>query len=297
MLRSGGGLGRRYGGVYRKAPWWPSYRLPVHFIEPTTAPGNASGSLPTVSVTAPTAVASGGGSPGVASGDLATVTVSAPSAGAAGAAAASGALVTVTISAPAASASGGNAGLASGALPSIGIFAPAAAATGAVSITGALPVVSVSALSGTASVIASPTTTGWRIKVRTAGYRWRFTWRPMTPNTPFPIPIAGANDAGILVEEITGYELPTGVPLIYDGTEITAYWTATPEGTTPIGSITGTYSRNAAKPRFAVAFEAALMTTVLANLPAGSPVWLVLEGANNFRVAIEHVVRSARVLP
>ncbi len=38
------------------------------------------------------------------------------------------------------------------------------------------------------------------------------------------------------------------------------------------------------------------MTTVLAYLPAGSPVWLVLERANNFCVAIEHVVRSARLL-
>ncbi len=144
--------------------------------------------------------------------------------------------------------------------------------------------------------IGSITGTGWRMKLRSAGYRWRLTWRPMTPLTPFPIPISAANDAGVVVEEVAGYELPSGAPLIYDGSSVTAYWTATPAGTAPIGSISHTFPRNAAPPRFAVAFEATEMSTVLANLPDGSPVWLVLEGANDFRVAIEHVVRSARVL-
>jgi len=257
--------------------------------------GHAFGALVAIAVSAPTAVAAAGGD-GAASGDLPSVTVSAPAVTATGAAAASGDLATVTVTAPAATASGGAEGAANGGLPTLVVSAPAASATGAAAATASLPIVIITAPTGVADNGAPVVGTGWRLKVRARGYRWRLAWRPLMSPTPFPIPVSPSNDAGLLVDEIEGYHVPSGAPLVYAGVTIDAYWSATPQGTTPLGAVEVSVPRNASTPRFAVHFEAAQVDAALTGLAEGTPVWLVLEGTADFRAAIEHVVRVGRVL-
>ena len=261
-----------------------------------TGAGLAYGDLPTVTVSAPTAVASAGGA-GNASGDLPTVTVTAPDASASAGAAVDGALPTVTVSAPTATASGGAEGNAIGALPTVTVTAPDASATGAAAASGALPTILITALAGTADGGAPTTGTGWTARIRVAGYRWRLAWRPMSSPAAFPVPVSPGNDGGVIVDSVTGWQLPTGAPIAYGGATITAYWASTPESTTALGSVTLVAPRNASPPAFAVGFDATQITTALGALADGTPVWLVLEGVDEFRLAIEHVVRRARTAP
>ena len=157
--------------------------------------------------------------------------------------------------------------------------------------------VAVSTLGGLRSLARQTTApTGWHLKVRAAGPRWRIAWRPLVPNTPFPIPVSPANDAGLLLDAVRGYEMPSGVPVDYDGATLTAYWSTTPTGTTPLAGISGTFPRQASSPVFAIAFEAADMTAVLNGLADESALYLVLEGSLDFRATVEHVVRTARAL-
>lgn len=175
MLRSGGVLGRRYGGVYRKAPWWPSYRRPARFVEPAAASGGTvSGDLPTVTVTAPTGAGSAAGR-GTGVGDLPTVTVSAPTGVSTGGGVASVGLPTVAIVAPAGAATGGD--VAAGDLPTVLINAPLGLATGGGVAAGALPTVLITAPGG-----AGGTPTGvldWTLSIR-GGYRWSVIIRDRT---------------------------------------------------------------------------------------------------------------------
>lgn len=181
------------------------------------------------------------------------------------------------VSGTAASVLGGLASLADGVLTAIGVV-----------------VSSLGGLQSRARQTIAPT--GWHLKVRAAGPRWRIAWRPLVPNTPFPIPVSPANDTGLLLDAVRGYEMPTGLPVDYDGASLTAYWSLTPTGTTALGAISGTFPRQVTPPVFAIAFEAADMTAVLTGLTDGTAVYLVLEGSLDFRATIEHIVRTARAL-
>lgn len=141
-----------------------------------------------------------------------------------------------------------------------------------------------------------PATVGWRLTYR-AGPRWRIAWRPLVPTALFPVPVSPGNDCGVLLETVRGYELPSGTPVDYTGGSVVAHWATTPDSNTPLGGISGTFPRNATSPHFAVGFDAADMATVLTGLADGSALYLVLTGAGDFRTVIEHVVRTARVLP
>lgn len=99
-----------------------------------------------------------GGTPGSASGSVGTVTATAPAAGGTGAAAASGAGVTVTATAPVGV--GHGSGAAGGALSTTTASAPAAAATGAASATGSLPTATATAPEATASGAGAGSATG-----------------------------------------------------------------------------------------------------------------------------------------
>lgn len=108
-------------------------------------PGNASGTLPTVTISAPGGTAAGA-SPSTGVGSIGTVTVSAPESGATGSAAVSGVLSTVTVSAPTATASGATSGLdgsASGVFPVVSVTGFDGVSTGTAVAFGDLPTIGV----------------------------------------------------------------------------------------------------------------------------------------------------------
>lgn len=123
-------------------------RLTVYYTE-ADPDGNASGDIGTVTLSGPTATASGGSSGGDASGSIGTVTRTNPAASATGGAGASGAGTTVTVSGPAAS--GAGSANASGAIGTVSVSSVAGQATVSVTAAGALATVAVSAPAGSAA--------------------------------------------------------------------------------------------------------------------------------------------------
>lgn len=114
-------------------------------LDVTSTNGSAAGSIGTITLTAPTGVATGDAG---ATGSIGTVTIASPTGVATGGAGATGSTGTVTLTAPTAAATGGAGG--TGALGTVTLSAPTGVAIGAAGAAGSIGTITLTAPTGSA---------------------------------------------------------------------------------------------------------------------------------------------------